>query len=115
MILNVIDYIPVGHKNAVTRQYLTTMTGLSDRTVREMIEKECTSEHPILNMQDGKGYFQPAADEMHLVRLYLAQENHRTVRIRKKLSEIKKCARSQNEVEKNQISIFDCMGGGSDG
>lgn len=48
-----------------------------------MIEKECTSEHPILNMQDGKGYFQPAADEMHLVKLYLAQENHRTVRIRK--------------------------------
>ena len=109
MILNVIDYIPVGHKNAVTRQYLITMTGFSDRTVREMIEKECTSEHPILNMQDGKGYFQPAADEMHLVKLYLAQEN------RKKLSEIKKYARSQNEVEKNQISIFDCMGGGSDG
>ena len=115
MILNVIDYIPVGHKNAVTRQYLITMTGFSDRTVREMIEKECTSEHPILNMQDGKGYFQPAADEMHPVKLYLAQENHRTVRIRKKLSEIKKYARSQNEVEKNQISIFDCMGGGSDG
>lgn len=69
MILNVIDYIPVGHKNAVTRQYLITMTGFSDRTVR----------------------------------------------IRKKLSEIKKYARSQNEVEKNQISIFDCMGGGSDG
>ena len=52
---------------------------------------------------------------MHLEKLYLAQENHRTVRIRKKLSEIKKYARSQNEVEKNQISIFDCMGGGSDG
>lgn len=30
MILNVIDYIPVGHKNAVTRKYLITMTGFSD-------------------------------------------------------------------------------------
>lgn len=115
MILNVIDYIPVGHKNAVTRQYLTTVTGLDDRTIRRMIEKECTREHPILNMQDRKGYFQPAANEMHLVKQYLTQENHRTVKIRKKLSEIRKYAKSQNELEKNQLNIFDYMGGGSDG
>lgn len=110
--INILDYIPVGHRNAVTRGYLSTVTGLCDRQVRELIEKQCTRDHPILNMQDGKGYFQPAADEVHLVRIYRAQENHRTLRIRKKVSEIDKYMRVQgNEVERNQMSIFDCMGG----
>lgn len=77
--MKIIDYIPVGHKNAVTRKQLVILTGLSDRKIRNMIQEECNREHPILNMQDGKGYFQPAYDEMHLVRLYRAQENHRTL------------------------------------
>lgn len=110
--MNILDYIPVGHKNAVTRNQLMIATGLSDRKIRDMIEKECTREHPILNMQDGKGYFQPSADEMYLVRLYRSQENHRTIKIRKKVSELDRYMKSQcNELERNQISIFDVMGG----
>lgn len=111
--MKILDYIPVGHKNAVTRQYLTNVTGLSDRKIRDMIEKECTREHPILNMGDGKGYFQPAAGEMYLVRLYRAKENHRTLHIRKKISEIDKYIKDdENELVKNQISMFDYMAGG---
>lgn len=110
--MNILDYIPVGHRNAVTRKQLVIETGLSDRKVRDMIEKSCTREHPILNMQDGKGYFQPSADEMYLVRLYRAQENHRTIRIRKKVSELDGYLRIQgNELEKNQMNIFDIIGG----
>lgn len=111
--MNILDYIQVGHRNAVTRNQLMITTGLSDRKIRDMIEKECTREHPILNMQDGKGYFQPSADEMYLVRLYRSQENHRTIKIRKKVSELDRYMKSQcNEVDKNQISMFDVMGGG---
>lgn len=99
--MKIIDYIPVGHKNAVTRKQLVILTGLSDRKIRNMIQEECNREHPILNMQDGKGYFQPAYDEMHLVRLYRVQENH---------SKYLKC--QNNELERNQISISDVIGGG---
>ncbi len=110
--MNILEYIPVGHRNAKTRNELVIATGLSDRKVRDLIEKACTREHPILNMQDGKGYFQPAADEMHLVRLYRSQENHRTIRIRKKVSELDGYLRIQgNELEKNQMSIFDMIDG----
>ena len=113
MLLKIIDYIPVGHKNAVTRKQLVILTGLSDRKIRNMIQEECNREHPILNMQDGKGYFQPAYDEMHLVRLYRVQENHRTLTNRKKVSEIDKYLKCQNnELERNQISISDVIGGG---
>ena len=101
--MKIIDYIPVGHKNAVTRKQLVILTGLSDRKIRNMIQEECNREHPILNMQDGKGYFQ----------LYRAQENHRTLTNRKKVSEIDKYLKCQNnELERNQISISDVIGGG---
>ena len=81
--MKIIDYIPVGHKNAVTRKQLVILTGLSDRKIRNMIQEECNREHPILNMQDGK------------------------------VSEIDKYLKCQNnELERNQISISDVIGGG---
>lgn len=113
--INILDYIPTGHKNAVSRQYLSTVTGLSDRKVRDMIEKACTHEHPILNMQDGRGYFRPAENEMHLVRLYRAQENRRTLKIRNKVSEIDKYLKGMNnELVKNQMSLADMPGWGGE-
>ena len=108
----IIEVIPFGHKNAVTRKYLSMITGYSDRKIREMIERECTRAHPILNMQDGKGYFQPDENEIYLVRLYRAQENRRMVHNRKKVTELDKyIAESGNELKKNQISMFDIIGG----
>lgn len=111
--MNILEFIPVGHKNAVTRQQLCIMTELSDRKVRELIEEACTRQHPILNMQDGKGYFQPAENEISLVRLYRNQENRRTVSTRKKVTELDQYIKEEsNELKKNQINLFDLIGGG---
>ena len=110
--LKIIDYIPHGHANAVTRQQLSSITGLSDRCVREMIEHESDSEHPILNMQDGKGYFQPEYDEMSLVRICIKQNESRAKSISSRNSNLKTWAKKAgNEVIRNQISIFDFIGG----
>lgn len=57
---NTIDYIPTGHENAVTREELSRLTGLSDRQVREDIRIASIHGDLILNMQDGKGYFRPS-------------------------------------------------------
>lgn len=109
--VNILDLIPFGHANAVSREYLSSVTNLSDRKIRQLIEEACTRNHPILNMQDGKGYFRPLQSEMHLVRLYRAQENRRTLTIRKKVSEIDKYIKAAgNEVEKNQISLSELPG-----
>ena len=110
--MKIIDYIPHGHANAVTRQKLSSLTGLSDRCVREMIERESNSDHPILNMQDGKGYFQPEYDEMPLVRICIKQNESRAKAICSRNSNLKKWAKTAgDEVIRNQISIFDLMGG----
>lgn len=53
-VLIVENAIQVGHANALSREYLSKITGLSDRMVRKAIE---LSTRPIVNM--GYGYFIP--------------------------------------------------------
>lgn len=74
--MNIVDYIPYGHEHAVTRKQLRRMTGKGDRAVREMIFA-ARRETPILNLQDGKGYFIPTEEECTLVTRYIAQETKR--------------------------------------
>ena len=63
----IIEHIPVGYENAITRKELCRKAGVSDRLMRRMIEDACESGIVILNLQDGKGYFRPEEDEINLV------------------------------------------------
>ena len=76
MSMNIIDFIPFGKENAITRERLKAMTGLPDREIRDMIKKE-RRYRPIINMQDGDGYFQPTQEEKDYVQKWLKQETRR--------------------------------------
>ncbi len=54
---NITDFIPEGKNNAITRNQLCNLTGLSDRKVRELIEQARSKGEIIINAQDGAGYF----------------------------------------------------------
>ena len=80
---NVLDYIPTGSANAVERAILRFRTGLRDRQMRKLIHF-ARREIPILNMQDGKGYFIPDMNSEKDIRLlvrYVLQEESRLQRI----------------------------------
>lgn len=55
--MNITDFIPEGKNNAITRNQLCNLTGLSDRKVRELIEQARSKGEIIINAQDGAGYF----------------------------------------------------------
>lgn len=55
--MSVTDYIREGKENAVTREQLKALTGLSDRKVRKEIEIARKRGEIILNDQDGVGYY----------------------------------------------------------
>lgn len=74
--INIIDFIPLGHENAVKYDWLCKATGLSRRKVRLLISK-ARKEHIVLNMQDGKGFFRPKENEDDLITKFYRQENHR--------------------------------------
>lgn len=78
--MNIMDYIPFGHENGVTRRQLAAAVGSDDRGIREMIAK-ARRKYVICNMQDGKGYFRPAENEAYMVKRFLRQERHRKKQI----------------------------------
>lgn len=79
--IKIVDYIPFGKENAISRQQLERVTGLSDRDVREEISL-ARRNTVILNLSNGKGYFQPIqGEEDDLVVKYFKQEDSRLKRI----------------------------------
>lgn len=79
--IKIVDYIPFGKENAISRQQLERVTGLSDRDVREAISL-ARRNTVILNLSNGKGYFQPIqGKEDDLVVKYFKQEDSRLKRI----------------------------------
>ena len=52
--MNIMDYIT---DKPITRRELVSLTGMTDRLVREAIEKARRDGNIIINLQDGKGYF----------------------------------------------------------
>lgn len=80
---DIANVIPVGHENAVSRKYLVSKTGMSDRAVRQAIE---LSDKPIINL--GYGYFIPDMTnsiDCSETASYLAQEQSRIRTIEEKL------------------------------
>lgn len=55
--MNIVDYISPGKQNAVTREQLRMLSGLPDRDVRRRIEEARKDGAPIVNDQDGAGYY----------------------------------------------------------
>lgn len=66
--INVVNFIPCGHENAITLDELAWQTDLDKRTIRGAIAK---SKELVINLQDGKGYFKPAKDEHELVQEWI--------------------------------------------
>lgn len=75
--LNILDFIPVGHENAVDRYELERRTGLNDRANREQIENAWIKERKaIINNGYGQGYYvvDPAdPEDVRNLMIYLAK------------------------------------------
>lgn len=99
---DILDHIPVGHDNAVTRRELMDQTGIKDRAIRDMIHY-ARRKIAILNLQDGKGYFIPdmnLPEERIMLVQYIQQEESGLKSIGWALKAARKMARNCNvEVE----------------
>ena len=77
--IDIMVYIGVGRENAVTREQLRIRTGLSDRKIRNLIESARLQGAPIINNQDGEGYY-IATNQEELDR-YIRQERSRALSV----------------------------------
>ena len=66
--IDIVNYIPYGHDNAIKREDLVKLTGLPDPQMRALIRRARFDGEVILNVEDKKGYFRPILpDEIELV------------------------------------------------
>ena len=72
----IIDFIPYGKANAVSRYELIHFTGWNDRRVRKEISK-AREEHIILSSENGSGYYRPTADDYPELRKFIKREESR--------------------------------------
>ena len=61
--MSILEYIPVGKNNAVSRAYLRSVTGMTDRAVREAIQQVNESGVWLVCCENGTGYFKPETKE----------------------------------------------------
>ena len=94
--INIVDYIPKGKKNAVTRAQLRIATGLSDRKVRDAIA-DARRHTPIINDQSGRGYYIPTAEELPEAHKCLEQEKRRAKSIFWSLKALKAFAEGRTD------------------
>lgn len=109
--MNIIDFIPEGKKNAVTREQLCMRTGLSDRKVRDEIARARIN-WAILNLSDGKGYYRPIKEDYVELRRYKKQEENRLRSISKGLKQVNKLlivSKSENiDGQMDMFAYVDC-------
>ena len=83
--MNVLELVPKGYGNAVGRKELVRALGVSDRDARERLKAEADKAHiPVVNLQDGNGYFVPDREDIEILRRYIAQELSRARKILKR-------------------------------
>lgn len=88
--MEVIDYIKVGHRNAVSRKDLRLLTGFGDRKVRSDIQR-LRATLPIIN--SGAGYYIPDSEDpidKTEARRYLLTERAKAKEINKGLDTVKR-------------------------
>ena len=87
----IIDLIPTGHDNAISRERLCCLTGMNDREIRRAIGELNESGNVILNR--GKGYFRYDAEtDRYYLQNYLAVEQGRVRTLNRKLRKMRKAA-----------------------
>lgn len=77
--MEILDFIPVGSENAVSRAYLCAAMGLRDRQVRQSIH-EARRKMPIINLSEGEGYYIPDMNTLKdrdALLQYVRQEENR--------------------------------------
>ena len=93
--MSIIDIIPFGAENAITRAELAAKSGMSDRRMRLEIQRERANGELILNSQDGRGYFRGTANDLDALHRQYKQDTARAMAIlkrRKAMREILKAA-----------------------
>ena len=102
--IDILQLIPVGKANAVTREELHRLTGFGDREIRKLIEAARDEGATIINDSDGKGYY--FADEAAQIRRQIITNRNRAMSILRQQKGLKQRLRELEEQEDSTLNLF---------
>lgn len=91
----IVDYIPVGRENKISRESLVLCTGLPDRSVRRLISDARERGHAIVGDPDG-GYYM--AETEADIRLLMGELMSRMMKLYKSYDAVVKEARARGRI-----------------
>lgn len=100
MCIDIVKYIPFGKENAISREKLCAVTGLPDRSMRDLIN-QARKRTVIINLQNGSGYYRPTEDDMEDVLKYKHQEENRATEVFGNLQPVREFIRKYSKGKKN--------------
>ena len=104
--MDILEFIPEGKENAISRKQLVDILRISDRKIRDIIAHARLTE-VILSSDDG-GYYIPLNTELLEVKGYLKREEARARSIYIGLNPVKKLLMNEKSKQiKGQLTIFD--------
>ena len=86
--MNILDHIPHGRENAVSREALVASTGLTDRNVRLAIQQARDDGALILNDCSGNGYY--ISDDTKELYAQYKRDRARALSVLKRLKTIRR-------------------------
>lgn len=86
--MNILDYIPKGKENAISKERLCNLTGYNEREVRLLIKVEVENGEPILSSSGHKGYWY--SDDINEIEDFIRENDHRSNAIMKTTAKLKK-------------------------
>jgi hypothetical protein len=95
--MNILDYIPRGRENAVTRRDLTLQLNLPDRTIRNMIEEARREGALIINDGSGVGYY--VSDNLQDLHRQYRMNNNRAMSVLVQQKHLRRRIKELEEVE----------------
>lgn len=102
---DITNFIGIGKENAVTRKQLVSLLGLPDRRVRRMIAEAREHGAPIINDQDGYGYYL-SNDLYELRRQYITNRSRALSIMRQQRSLREKIEEAEN---RDQMKLDEVM------
>ena len=100
--IELLELIPYGKENAISRDKLANLSGLKDREMRDCIALLRRS-HAIINLQNGSGYYQPTLNDLSELDHFIKQETCRFKSIAYSLAGAKKVR--EGLVNRNQVEF----------
>lgn len=102
------NYIPFGYKNRISRNYLTSVTGKSDRINRDEI-KEALLLRGVLIVNIDNGYFRPdgSAEDKLKARAYVRREDKRKRSFIRSSIAMHRCLGPEESKDTGQMSLKD--------